>query len=437
MNYIPAPDMRVSQRLQRRADIIARSLAALVAACGLLLTISCSATDTPDESESSVYSLAYRVIPLPAQSQFQVELTLRQSQPLLREMRMQASGDFFSDFNGDGNVSNQDGELVWNPPERGGVLTWLVQANRLKTGDRYDAYMSDTWALFRASDIIPPAETRTALGAASKTSLSFALPSSWSSVTQYEGRNDQYQIDNPDRRFDRPTGWILLGQLGVRTEKIAGIQVKIAAPKNHGVRRMDMLALLSWTLPEANRLFPGLPARLTIISANEPMWRGGLSAPSSLYLHASLPLISENGTSTLMHEVVHIGMRASAADNADWIIEGMAEYYGLQLLLRSGTITENRYARALTSLKSWSKDTQSLCGRSSRGATTAKSTVLMHDLDQEIRSGSDHMHSLDDVMNALSNLDQKISIADFVNEVAAVLPTGSTVLDDAELNLCK
>jgi hypothetical protein len=297
--------------------------------------------------------------------------------------------------------------------------------------------MSDTWALFRASDIIPPAETRTALGATSKTSLSFALPSSWSSVTQYKGRNDQYQIDNPDRRFDRPTGWILLGQLGVRTEKIAGIQVKIAAPKNHGARRMDMLALLSWTLPEANRLFPGLPARLTIISAGEPMWRGGLSAPSSLYLHASLPLISENGTSTLMHEVVHIGMRASAADNADWIIEGMAEYYGLQLLLRSGTITENRYARALTSLKSWSKEAQSLCSRSSRGATTAKSMVLMHDLDQEIRTGSDHMHNLDDVMNALSNLDQKISIADFVKEVAAVLPTGSTVLDDAELNLCK
>jgi hypothetical protein len=437
MNYIPGPGMPEPLRLQRRADIIARCLATLVAACGLLLTISCSATDTPDESESSDYSLAYRVIPLPAQNQFQVELTLKQSQPSLREMRMRASGDFLSDFTGEGNVSIQDGELVWNPPERGGVLTWLVQANRLKTGDRYDAYMNDTWALFRASDLIPPAETRTAKGATSKTSLSFTLPSSWSSVTQYAGQNDQYQIDNPDRRFDRPTGWMLLGQLGVRTEKIAGIQVKIAAPKNHGVRRMDMLALLSWTLPEANRLFPGLPARLTIISANGPMWRGGLSAPSSLYLHASLPLISENGTSTLMHEVVHIGMRASAADNADWIIEGLAEYYGLQLLLRSGTITEKRYARALTSLRSWSEEAQSLCSKSSRGAITARSTVLMHDLDQEIRTGSDQLHNLDDVMNALSNLDQEISIADFVNEVAAVLPTGSTVLDDAELSLCK
>lgn len=436
MNCIPRPGIQARQRPQCRVDLIARFFATLVAACGLLLTVSCSATDTPSEAEFSVYSLSYRVIPLPAQSQFQVELTLRQSRPLLREMRMQVSSDFFSKFTGDGSVSTQDGELVWNPPEKGGVLSWMVQANRMKAGDRYDAYMNDTWALFRASDIIPPAHTRTAKGATSKTSLSFALPSAWSSVTQYQGRNNQYHIDNPKRRFDRPTGWILLGQIGVRTEKIAGVQVKIAAPKNHGTRRMDMLALLSWTLPEANRLFPGLPARLTIFSANGPMWRGGLSAPSSLYLHASLPLISENGTSTLMHEVVHIGMRASAADNADWIIEGLAEFYGLQLLLRSGTITEKRYGRALTSLESWSKEAHSLCSKSSSGATTAKSTVLMHDLDLEIRAGSDQIHSLDDVMNALSDLGQKISIADFVNEVAAVLPTGSAVLDDAELSSC-
>ncbi len=413
-----------------------RTVVALVASYGLLTTLSCSATDTPDEDTSSEYSLAYRVTPLPDQNRFRVELTLQQSHSLLREMRMQASGDFFSDFAGDGKISHLNGEAIWTPPKKGGVLSWLVQANRLKTADHYDAYMSDTWALFRASDIIPPAATRTAKGATSNTSLSFTLPAAWSSVTQYQGRDNRYRVDNPARRFDRPTGWILLGQIGVRTEKIAGIQVKIAAPKNHGARRMDMLALLSWTLPEANRLFPGLPARLTIVSANRPMWRGGLSAPLSLFIHASLPLLSENGTSTLMHEVVHIGMRASAADGADWIIEGMAEYYSLQLLLRSGTITEKRYGRALKSLKSWGDKVQTLCGESSSGAVTARSTILMHKLDQEIRKGSDQQFSLDDVMNVLSERASKIRIADFVSAVKTVLPEGSTILDDAALDRC-
>lgn len=433
MNCIPGSGLLDRKRI----GAFGRSVVALVASCGLLTTISCSATDTPDEDTSSDYSLVYHVTALPEQNSFRVEMTLQQSRSLLREMRMQASGDFFSDFTGDGKVSSLNGETIWTPPEKGGVLSWLVQANRLKTADRYDAYMSDNWALFRASDIIPPAKTRTVKGATSKTSLSFTLPASWSSVTQYAGRDNRYRVDNPARRFDRPTGWILLGQIGVRTEKIAGIQVKIAAPKNHNARRMDMLALLSWTLPEANRLFSGMPARLTIISANEPMWRGGLSAPSSLFIHASLPLLSENGTSTLLHEVVHIGMRTRAEDGADWIIEGMAEYYSLQLLLRSGTITEKRYGRALNSLKSWGDKAQTLCGENSSGAVTARSTILMHNLDQEIRKGSDQQFNLDDVMNTLSEHGMKIRIADFVSAVKTVLPEGSTILDDAGLDHCE
>ena len=138
-----------------------------------------------------------------------------------------------------------------------------------------------------------------------------------------------------------------------------------------------------------------------------------------------------------MHEMVHIGMRASAADNADWIIEGMAEFYGLQLLLRSGTVSERRYHRALSSLKAWADEAPSLCSSNSSGALTARATVLMHSLDQEISIATEQKNNLDDVMSALSNRNQKIGIDDFVNAVADILPTGSTVLDDADLAACK
>jgi hypothetical protein len=437
MNCIARRGLWRYQRKQAPITAFSKSILALVAACGLLSTVSCSATDTPDEATSSEYSLHYRVVPLLVQNEFQVELTLDQSSRLLRELKMRVPGRYFSEFTGDGDILVENGEIVWNPPKKGGVLSWRVQANRPKANNRYDAYMSDSWAVFRASDIIPPAGSRTAKGATSKTTLTFDLPTDWSSVTQYAGQNNHYRIDNPARRFDRPTGWVLLGRIGVRTERIADIQLKIAAPKNHDTRRMDMLALLSWTLPEAVRLFPELPTRITVISANDPMWRGGLSAPSSLYIHASLPLISENGTSTLLHEVVHIGMRASAADNADWIIEGLAEYYGLQLLLRSGTITEERYGRALDSLKSWGKEARTLCGDFSSGAVTARSTILMHEIDQEIRRNSNEEYNLDDVMNALSEREQKIRITDFANAVTDVLSAGSEILDAAGLDDCE
>ena len=47
-----------------------------------------------------------------------------------------------------------------------------------------------------------------------------------------------------------------MGRLGVRRETLAGVRVAIAGPEGHDVRRMDMLALLSWTLPELVAILP-------------------------------------------------------------------------------------------------------------------------------------------------------------------------------------
>lgn len=402
----------------------------------MLFTASCSASESPQQKVSSKYKLEYRVTPEPAHNRIQVDLTLVQSRSLLRQMRMQAPAKHFSQFSGDGQISVQDNWLEWIPPKRGGTLSWSVALNHLKSGYSYDAFMTRDWALFRASDIIPPATTRTLKGAASRTSLAFSLPANWSAVTQYYGRNNRFRVNNPERRFDRPTGWILLGEIGVRAEKIAGIKVKIAAPKNHGARRLDMLALLAWTLPEITRLFAEPPTRLTIISAKTPMWRGGLSAPSSLFIHASLPLISENGTSTLLHEVVHSAMSASAAPGADWIIEGLAEYYSLQVLLRSGTISQHRFDKALASLASWAEDAGNLCSDKASGAITAKATLLMHEFDTELETRTGGKYNLDDVMNALVRTQQRIRFEDLKTSVEQFLGTESEIFRRPELTNC-
>ena len=59
------------------------------------------------------------------------------------------------------------------------------------------------------------------------------------------------------------------------------------------------------------------------------MWRGGLSAPQSLFVHSDRPLISENATSTLLHEVMHLALGIRAAEQFDWIVEGLASYFAL------------------------------------------------------------------------------------------------------------
>ena len=139
------------------------------------------------------------------------------------------------------------------------------------------------------------------------------------------------------------------------------------------------------------------------------MWRGGLSAPGSFYVHAERPLISENGTSTIMHEAMHIGLSVSAVKGADWIIEGLAEYYSLEILRRSGTISARRYQSAISELARWGSNVKTLCTDPSTGAVTARAVTLFAKLNNEIGKQSARKYNLDDVVRRVQRSRSKIS----------------------------
>jgi len=330
-----------------------------------------------------------------------------------------------SGFKAGGELDIRANEVSWQPPTNGGAISWRVSVPHERNTNGYDAWLDKQWGLFRAEDIIPRVSTRTRKGATSETQMKFALPAGWSVVTQYYGKNNRFMIDNPARRFDQPNGWIVMGDLGVRRENIAGVRVAVAGPVGTGVRRMDTLAMLRWTLPEVSRLFPNMPARLTIVSAGDPMWLGGLSAPQSMFIHSSRPLISENATSTLVHEVMHLLLHLSAVDGNDWIVEGLAEFYSLEILHRSGTISDKRYAVARADTAEWASSATDLCLRVSSGATTALAVTLFDALNVEIGQRTDGMASLDDVARALRDSKQDIDLAvliDIVEQVAGDKP---------------
>jgi len=356
------------------------------------------------------YRLDYGVRPTADTGTVAVTLKLSQARYLLREMRLRLN-PLISDLDGDGALSIDGDSAIWRPPENGGTLKWQVAVPHRRNGDGYDAWLDNHWGLFRAEDIIPRAATRTLKAAKSETWLRLELPGGWTAVTQYFDQDGAFRVDNPRRRFDQPSGWMVLGELGVRRETISGIRVAVAGPIDNAVRRMDTLALLNWTLPELSRLLPALPPRLTIVSAGDPMWRGGLSAPQSLFIHADRPLISENATSTLLHEVLHLTLGLSAASGYDWIIEGLAEYYSLELLRRSGTISDKRYTRAKADLAAWATNATELCKGSSTGATTALAVGVFSELDKEIRKLSAGTATLDDVTRRLVLTDGRVDLA--------------------------
>ncbi|MGI9247710.1 MAG: hypothetical protein ACR2QI_01770 [Woeseiaceae bacterium] len=401
-----------------------------IAACGA------ETSESADGELEREYAAHYIVQVDPANSSVAVTLEVRQSRHLLRELTVPSLSSAMSDFSADGDLSISDGTLRWLPPAEGGKLRWQVQVSHKRGEKTYDAWLGPGWGIFRAEDIIPRTRTRALKGSTSHTTVSFGLPRGWSVITEYSSSDDPIVVNRADRKFDQPTGWILLGNIGVRRETIAGVRVAVAGPKGHTVRRMDMLALLNWTLPELTALLPEPMTRLTIVSAGSPMWRGGLSAPASLYIHADRPLISENATSTLLHEVIHTALSIRANEDSDWIVEGLAEYYSLELLKRGGAISARRHATAVTDLADWARQAGNLCGAASTGATTALAVTVFRALDREIRDKTAGASNLDELLRQLVAEDRPIDVTKLLEIAAEIIGKPSDTLHIDKLPGC-
>ncbi len=305
-------------------------------------------------------------------------------------------------FRGDGEVRTEGAHVTWTPPRTGGKLTYIFRIDHLRDARRYDARCAKTWAIFRGEDLVPPARVRVSDGAYSRTRLSVRLPEGWGIATPYAKlRSGEFKIQHHRRGFIRPTGWMIAGDLGVVREEVAGVRVAIAGPRTMGVRRQDMLAMLHWTLPTLRTILGALPERLLIVSAADPMWHGGLSGPNSLFLHAHRPLITEEGPSPLLHEVMHTALGLRPGNDGDWAIEGLAQYYALQLLGRSGTISPERLTHALELQAERGKEAAHLRSKTISGAGTARAVTVLRALDLSIRDSTHGIKSLDDVVRIL------------------------------------
>jgi hypothetical protein len=317
------------------------------------------------------------------------------------------------DVKADGNLQLEGDRAIWSPPAAGGSFSLTAKISHQRKSGAYDARMTRDYAIFRGDDLVPSARVRSLRGATSRARLRFKLPPGWTHVDTGWPREqgDSFIIDNPKRRFDRPVGWMIAGRIGTRVDHLAASSIAVAAPVGSALQRMDVLAFLNVIWPEAEHAFGKMPRKLLIVGDGDPMWRGGLSSPNSMFLHADRPLISENATSALLHEMTHVATRIRGQRNDDWIAEGLAEFYSIELLRRSGAVTQTRYDRSRAWLKKWSADVRTLRVKTSKGKTTARAVLLFQELDREIRQRSKDKRDIDDVTRALMRIG-KVSLAD-------------------------
>jgi len=356
------------------------------------------------EPATRPYRIDYEADVLPAQGLAEVQVRVRQDAALLKELRLSIDPERHLRFSGDGEVETPEPDRVlWRPPPDGGTLRYQVALDHLRDPAEYDARCTRRWALFRGEDLFPGSSSRFAEGARPRVRLRLRVPPDWELLTPYERSGDgSFHVEQPDRVVDRPTGWILAGDLDVVRAEVAGMDITLASPDEHRVRHRDIVAFLRFTLPHLREILGTLPGSLLIVGADDPMWRGGLSGPGSLYLHADRPLVEHDGTSPLLHELVHVATHAASGAHADWIVEGLAEYYGLEVLRRAGAISDEEHGRVLERLARRASKAGSLGAQDADSATTAKAVLVLRDLDRTIRAATGGDRGLDDVVRILA-----------------------------------
>ncbi|MEB2515513.1 hypothetical protein D3C76_864270 [compost metagenome] len=377
--------------------------------------------------------LDYHVRLLPQSDQAEVRLTLAQGAAVRSLDFDLGDGSHYSDFKADGQWQLTEGKPargVWRPAAEKASLTWRVKISHGRKSGSFDTRMTPTWALMRGDDLVPPARLDQQDGIELVSRLEFELPTGWQSVETAWPRigKNKFRIDNVSRLFDRPTGWMLAGHLGSRRTRLGETEVTVASPRGQGMRRMDVLTLLTFVWPQVQAVFPRHPTKLLIVGANDPMWRGSLSAHESIYLNSRLPLVSESGTSPLVRELAQVFGRINDQQRSDWISEGFAEYYAIELVRRAGGMSDERYEGLHGKLVKDSQKVTTLRGEQISAAQVAKAVLLLQELDREIRLKTRNKRSLDDVLRGAMHLGS-IDTKEFVQLSESVLGESSKVLD--------
>jgi hypothetical protein len=185
---------------------------------------------------------------------------------------------------------------------------------------------------------------------------------------------------------------------------------------------------LTFVWPQVQAVYPRHPGKLLIVGASDPMWRGGQAAHESIYLNSRLPLVSENGTSVLVRELAQLSGRINGQQRSDWISEGFAEYYAIELMRRAGGMSDERYESLHGKLSKEGQKVATLRGEQVDPAQVARAVVLLQELDREIRLKTHNKRSLDDVMRGAMRLGT-IDTKQFVQLSENVMGGSSKVLN--------
>lgn len=396
----------------------------------VVMVLLCLCVSTP--SWARKVDLDYHVQLLPGSGQAEVQVTLADGSAVRSLDFNLGQRGAYSDFAGDGQwtLGQQGHRGLWRPAPGKSSLTYRVRLTQQAANGDYDTRLTPHWALFRGEQLVPPAKLDQQDGVDLVARLTVALPKGWTGIETAWPRigKQRFRIDDVSRRFDRPTGWMLAGNLGSRRARLGETNVTIAAPRGQGMRRLDTLTLMTFVWPQLQAVFPRPLPKLLVVGAHDPMRRTAVAAPHSLYLNSGRALVSENGSSPLLRGLVETFAQVRDRERSDWLGESLVDYYAMVVLHRAGGLSDDRYRVLQRRLHAEAEGVTTLRGDQASPAQVARGVLLLQALDKEIRVYSHGKRSLDDVTRALMRL-PSVSTEEFVQLSEQVLERGSSVLE--------
>jgi len=314
----------------------------------------------------------------------------------------------------------------WYPGGPYGHLSYSVPIDhRRGTGGKLDSHAAPRWIITRARQLFPKISltvTPRAEGIArSRSRLIFRLPQGWESAAPLPRlERHTFELKDENHMLARPRGWFALGELQLAHEEIADIMVQIATTPKAAVRPEQVYELLNPTLPRLKKLLRADMPILLIARADDPMWRGGISGKDSFFVHADRPLRTPDQTSPYLHELFHVLQPNGTAADADWIAEGLAEYYSVELQRRAGMLDADQLARALHSFERYGKWNVNLTEQHDNAATNNSAPLVMYALDQRIQHATAGKKKLDDVVTLLAQEGGIIDTSRFRRAVTSI-----------------
>jgi predicted metalloprotease with PDZ domain len=340
----------------------------------------------------------------------------------IRSFRLVFRDDRTTKVMGSGKLAWHGRTLDWTPGGPYAHLSYTVAIDHPRPpSGRFDSHAAPDWVATRALYLFPEINVDFRPGAQaarSRARLVFRLPRGWRvAAAQAPLEDDAFRVEEPGKRFERPRGWFLLGRIAHHRRRIGGMALTVATAPGSTFDVRRLLRFYARTVPLLGELLGPAPPRVLVVSAPDPMWRGGLSGEDSFFVNSRIPLRSADKTSTYLHELFHVWQPFRPGRDGRWVAEGLAEWYSLALQHRAGRLSDRGFARGVDLFARYGRWGIDLSRTRVPAALNNSAPLVMWWIDREIRRVTAGQRSLDDVVRALAREGGTVTTARFLGAV--------------------